>query len=552
MISETHIETASRQITIAPRRKRVRTLLLVATLAALAHAGTLANGFVFDDRGAVLENPVVHAPLDLSTLLSTDYWGGRPPNWRVGIWRPLAVLTFWTDQRISGGRPSVFHFTNLLFHVLASVALTLAVYRQSGRLRLATITGCIFAVLAINSEAVAGIVSRADVMAAGLVFLAWASVAPFARPLTAGQLAGFGLSLIAALLCKEAAVATTAGVVAGSAALYVSDRNERSAVPVGQLLLIAGSVLLVYAALRQSLVAPLSMIKRDVLNNPLLNEPFVPRLWTGLSILALILERSAFPVRLIPDYSFAQVTAIRTPLSPSVVIGFALLVALIASAWLFRRRDAMWTIGAVMLVIGWAALSNIPVPLPIVFAERLLYGITAGIALLFAVGLDRLWHSHRSTAIVLLALLVAGNLVRTAVRERDWHDELRLFSRATTDAPRAARGWNNLGAALMKENQSMPALAAINQAITIAPDWGPPYVLAGITLSNLGRRAEAEASLRRAYAINEHDAQAVYNLGALLAKWGRRSEAVALLQKYVSTHADATREQDLLLTLKGF
>ena len=32
-------------------------------------------------------------------LVSTDYWGGRPPDWRVGIWRPLAVITLWSDQR---------------------------------------------------------------------------------------------------------------------------------------------------------------------------------------------------------------------------------------------------------------------------------------------------------------------------------------------------------------------------------------------------------------------------------------------------------------------
>ena len=532
------------------RKKLSGGFAVVAVLAIAAHAGTLANGFVFDDRGAVLENPIVHAPLDVHALFSTDYWGGRPPNWRVGIWRPLAAITFWSDQRLGGGRPSVFHFTNVLFHALASVALTFAVYRQSGRLRLAVVTGSTFAVLAVNSEAVAGIVSRADVMAAGLGFLAWASVAPFTAPLAAGQLAAFSAALLAALMCKEAAVAPAAGLIAGCAALYAAEPRQRSLVPLGQLIVTVGGVLLIYVALRQTLVAPLSTIKRDILNNPLLNEPIASRIWTGLAILTLTIERSAFPLRLIPDYSFAEITPLRTPFHPHVVFGLVFLVALIASAWWLRRREPMWTMGVVMLVVGWLALSNIPVPLPIVFAERLLYGITASMALLFAAGIDGLWLRQRQAAWTLLAVLIGGNLVRSVARDRDWHDDLRLFSRATYDAPRTARAWNNLGAALMQDGRRADALDALDRAIAIEPNWSPPHTLAGITLADLGRRREAEASLRRGYAINPDDAQAAYNLAVLLAQWGRPSEASAVLQHFLTAHPGAARERELLQTLR--
>jgi hypothetical protein len=316
------------------------------------------------------------------------------------------------------------------------------------------------------------------------------------------------------------------------------------------LIVTVGGVLLIYVALRQGLVAPLSTIKRDILNNPLLNEPIASRVWTGLAILTLTIERSAFPLRLIPDYSFAEITPLRTPFHPPVVFGLVFLVALIASAWWLRRREPMWTMGVVMLVVGWVALSNIPVPLPIVFAERLLYGMSASVALLFAAAIDGLWLRQRQVAWTLLAVLIGGNLVRSVARDRDWHDDLRLFSRATYDAPQTARAWNNLGAALMQDGRRAEALDALNHAIAIEPNWSPPHTLAGITLADLGRQREAEASLRRGYAVNPDDAQAAYNLAVLLAQWGRPSEASAVLQHFLTAHPSAARERELLQTLR--
>jgi tetratricopeptide (TPR) repeat protein len=267
----------------------------------------------------------------------------------------------------------------------------------------------------------------------------------------------------------------------------------------------------------------------------------------GLAILALIIERSVFPLRLIPDYSFSEIIPIASPFTQPVVVGVALLVALTASAWFLRRRDPLWTFGAVILLVGWIALSNIPIPLPIVFAERLLYGTTAGVALLFAVTIDHLWDRHRqATPWVLLAIVISGNALRTIARDRDWHDELRLFSRATRDAPHSARAWNNLGAAFMQDGRPVDALDALNHAIAIAPDWSPPHTLAGITLADLGRRSDAEVSLRRAYAIDPNDAQAAYNLAVLLGRWGRPAEASAVLRHYVAAHPDAMRERELL------
>src|SRR5689334_2614864 len=94
-----------------------RELATIAAIAAFTHARALAAGFVFDDRGAILENGVVQGAFDLGALLGTDFWG-KLPGEGPGTWRPLVVLTFWLNKHLAD---SWFHQTNLLFHSGASV-----------------------------------------------------------------------------------------------------------------------------------------------------------------------------------------------------------------------------------------------------------------------------------------------------------------------------------------------------------------------------------------------------------------------------------------------
>jgi hypothetical protein len=540
-----HYNGALRRIGMPREWNRPAAALIVAALAVVAYAGTLRNGFVFDDLTVVVNNPVVHGPLDVRSWLATDFLGARRPNLRGGLWRPLPTITLWLDQHVAAGEPWMFHLTNVLFHALASLALTWAVYRQAGQLRIAVITGSIFAVLAINSEAVAGVVSRADVMAAGFGFLAWACVAPFAEPLDGRHLAGFSAALLAALISKESAVAFAGSLIVACTAVYLTNRHARSHLPSLQLVLATGAVLLVYVAARQRLIGPVSTIGRLVLNNPLLDEPLQTRIWTGFSLLTLTVERTLFPRTLVPDYSFAAITPIRTPFETSVEVGVLILVALLGCAWRLRRHST-WLVGVAMFVTGWAALSNIPIALPIIFAERLLYGMMGSAALLIGIVIDAVWLRHRKAAFVLLSAVVVGNGARTIVRVRDWHDELRLFARATRDAPTTARAWNNLGASLIQVDEAPQALDALHRAMAIAPDWSPPYVLEGNALASLQRPVEAEASFRRAYALDPNNAQAAYSLTGILVQSGHRAEGVLILQRYVSLHPQAIRERNLL------
>ncbi|XP_034501909.1 protein O-mannosyl-transferase TMTC1 [Ailuropoda melanoleuca] len=91
-------------------------------------------------------------------------------------YRPLCVLTFKLNIFLTGMNPFYFHAVNVILHCLVTLVLMYtcdkAVFRNRG---LAFATALLFAVHPIHTEAVAGIVGRADVLACLLFLLAFLS-----------------------------------------------------------------------------------------------------------------------------------------------------------------------------------------------------------------------------------------------------------------------------------------------------------------------------------------------------------------------------------------
>ncbi len=495
---------------ILPARPRAYALVVLAAL--LAHLRSVTCGFVYDDPYAILGNPVVQGAFDPGLLLARDFWGLAPGE-GVGTWRPLPVLTLWLDWHAGGGAPWLFHATNVLLHALASLALALAARSP--------LAGVIFAALAGSSEAVDGIVGRADVMAAGLCFLAW----KLSRRSAWGAAAAF----LGALLCKESAIVFPVW-------LLLVEKPRR-----GHLALAAAAGL--YAALR---AATFGLVSEDVLrsvnNNPLLGEPLGTRVMTSLELLALAARRILVPVELAPDYSFAEILP-ATGVSP---VGALVLIAAAAGALLLRRQAPLAARGLAIFLVTWLAVSNIVAPLPAIFAERLLYLPAAGAAMAMAAGLDALAGRSRLAAIGLAVLLVSGNLARSVARAGDWRVELTVWAAAVETTPRSARAHANLGAALRKVGRHDEALVALATATEIAPAWGLPRTLAGAVLDDQGARAAAERQLRMAVTLDPDLEDAAFNLGLFLARRGRAPEAVHVLRVYAARHPRAVKVTRLL------
>lgn len=111
-----------------------------------------------------------------------DFWG--TPLTHSGShksYRPLCVLSFRLNHWLHELEPAGYHLFNVLLHCLATALFTLLA-RSLLPAGLSTgVAGCLFAAHPIHTEAVAGIVGRADVGAAVFFLLAFLSYRHYTR-----------------------------------------------------------------------------------------------------------------------------------------------------------------------------------------------------------------------------------------------------------------------------------------------------------------------------------------------------------------------------------
>lgn len=110
-------------------------------------------------------------------LIHNDFWGtDLSDTGSHGSYRPLCVLSFKINHLLGGFRPVGYHLVNVLLHCLAT-GLVVKVARQLlPPLWGPAVAGALFAAHPIHTEAVAGIVGRADLAACNfylLTFLAY-------------------------------------------------------------------------------------------------------------------------------------------------------------------------------------------------------------------------------------------------------------------------------------------------------------------------------------------------------------------------------------------
>lgn len=123
---------------------------------------------------AIQTNPDLKTDSPLINIFYDDFWG--TPLTHSGShksYRPLCVLTFRLNHYLGGLNPWGYHLGNILLHVLTTAIFTVLAWQFCRRTFPVTVAGLVFASHPIHTEAVAGIVGRADIGACLLFQLAF-------------------------------------------------------------------------------------------------------------------------------------------------------------------------------------------------------------------------------------------------------------------------------------------------------------------------------------------------------------------------------------------
>jgi tetratricopeptide (TPR) repeat protein len=520
----------------------LRAVLLILIAGGVVYSNSLQNGFTFDDHAIVERNPVVHTS-DIAEIWTSPYW---PGGWRYGLYRPVTTTSYALNRILTGPGPAGFHAVNIALHVLTALMVFVVVRIWLGEGG-ATTAALIFALHPVQTEAVNGIVGRADILAVLLALIAWWL---YRRSGMVWRL-GSVLAFAAALLAKESALVLPAILIVEDAARA---HTARAIVRRWRRYLPYAIVGLGFLVLRVALVGSLGLPETPrLVDNPLAAVSAVSRWLTAIGILARYVALVLAPLHLSPDYTFNQIPALTSPFDLWFLAGVALVFG---SLVLLRYR---WSQpGGFGVGVFWMALfplSNLVFIVGTNLGERLLYMPMIGVCLIAGWGYDTLRDRCAGCPVWLAALVICLGLgVRTGFRNADWQDDLTLFTAASLTSPGSAKIHLNLGNALSEVGDDVGAMRAYDRALDIHPGYTAAHYNRGVLLQERGQLAEARGAYEQTLHYDAKHVGALVNRGIVAARTGDGRSAIRDLSRaiQIDTHrVDAWYNYGIVLSRAG-
>ncbi|MGH7293787.1 MAG: tetratricopeptide repeat protein, partial [Polyangiaceae bacterium] len=524
------------------------------------HPGT---NFIFDEQEALLANPYVRAAADPTTKIGwlqafkRDFLGLLPDR-TIGSYRPLPDLVWRGMWKIGLRDGSAFpnDDLNVLLHGMNGALLVLLAFKWTRDRGTAWLAGFLFVATAVCTEAVSGVVGLADVLGGAGAILALLSlnlrlptmpIALFAATMMGLYSKESALCIVplvpaAALLTSQLshperplrwARAGVAAVTAGVAFVFYVEMRRRW-FPVTTPHELTAEANAGHSALHRAFVAALRwyaqpMLPHDPLNNPLIAASPEYRVAGALRVFARGVGQVVFPRTLSGDYSAPQEPVPDHLVFPESVFGALAMVAPLVAApvigvgsW-WRRRCALAAgrpppgdlgplvvFALVWAVVSFFPVSNIPVVLPTVRAERFWYFPAIGTAIVLAVAFAGLFSRARRVHAVpaaagLLAFYLGFQCVAARLHALDYTNDLVFWDATRKAVPRSAKAHLNYSVMLGARGDLEGRLVSNDVALHLAPEWPMASVYEGDTLCRLHRTTEALPHYLRGFELGPND-----------------------------------------------
>ncbi|XP_068162531.1 protein O-mannosyl-transferase TMTC1 isoform X2 [Antennarius striatus] len=529
-------------------------------LCVLCYSNSLHGELVHDDVWAILNNPDVRPGSSLTNIFSNDFWGKRmADNTSHKSYRPLCILTFKLNILLHGTTPLYFHVVNVCLHCAVTCLLMFICERFTFEdTRLAFVTALLFAVHPVHTEAVSGIVGRADVLACLLFLLTF---------LTYSRSVGLCLSedslpstvsvcclLVSLLLGTCAMLVKETGItVFGVCVLYdalvlcrkpliyhLSGSRLRDLLSIcgpfiKRACLISGYVMVIMSVRLWLMGGSMPLFSEQ--DNP---ASFSPDLLTRCLTLSYLLSFNAWlllaPIVLCYDWQVGSIPLVESldDLRNAATVLLAMVMVTLCLRCIFslqRQESREILVGLSFLIFPFIPASNLFFRVGFVVAERVLYMPSMGYCILVAHGLGRLCSvlGRLGTTVLSVGMLILLLLFswKTVQQNQVWLSREALFLSGIKTLPHNAKVHYNYANFLKDSGRHQEAIHHYTTALRLYPH----HASAMNNLGTLTRNPlEAERYYRKALHINPQHNRALFNLGNLLKSQGKEREAETLLR----------------------
>ncbi|XP_016886467.1 transmembrane and TPR repeat-containing protein 3 isoform X3 [Cynoglossus semilaevis] len=492
-------------------------ILLLTGLVVGCYWNSLLCGFVFDDVSAILDNKDLRPSTPLRNLFLNDFWGTPMAEERSHkSYRPFTVITFRLNYFFSELNAASYHLLNVVFHAIVCV-LFLRVCRLFLDRKSALVAAVLFAVHPIHTEAVTGVVGRAELLSSIFLlaaFLAYTKSAGADHSIVWTPIALTVVLVAAATLCKEQGI-TVIGICCVHE-VFVAQGFTLPMLLETLWQVLRGKDSLPYAVLQTLLklivlfisTLLLVIIRVQVIQSQL---PVFTRFDNPAAVSAAPTRQLTFnyllpvnawlllnPSELCCDWTMGTIPLVESLLdlrNLATLVFYVFLGLLAYHSLCYRHSSAKTVIMALcLMVLPFIPASNLFFPVGFVVAERVLYVPSMGFCVLVAHGFKIVSHKGHMKKLswLMVGVLLATHTMKTFNRNWDWESEYTLFTSALKVNKNNAKLWNNVGHALENQYSYATALRYFLQATRVQPDDIGAHMNVGRTYKNLNKSKEAE------------------------------------------------------------
>ena len=516
---------------------------------ALAYWNSLHAPFLFDDTGAVVNNPTIRQLGSLATL-------DPPADGSTTTGRPVVNLSYALNYAISGDNVWSYHALNVAIHALAALTLMGLLRRtfRSAILRarfganaslLAFLSALLWALHPLQTETVVCVAQRTESLCSLFylltlyTFVRGADGEPVdGQPSRRLRLVWLSLPVAFCLI----GMATKEVMVTAPLIVLLYDRT-----------FLAGSFAAAWHRRRGTYTALASTWlllawlllrgggSRGVAAGFGLGISWWNYLLKQCEALVLYLRLSFWPHPLVLDYGNDVVHSIGDVWCQ----GLCVLALLAATAWALCRRPVLGFVGAWFFIILAPSSSVVPLVTQ-TMAEHRMYLPLAAVLCLLVPTAHHFFGPRARWAFAAIAIVLG---LTTAARNRDYRDLTTIWSETATSYPRSARAHNNLAWALQRQGQSNLANTHFARAVELQPSYVSARYNWGVALLDQGRGAEAIAQFEAAVQLAPDHADAHLNLGNALMQLQRAADAVSHYETALRLRPGADVHYDLGVAL---
>jgi tetratricopeptide (TPR) repeat protein len=479
----------------------------------------VSNDFAYyDDESYITANTHIQKGLSWTSIKWAFTSIGYSDNWH-----PLTWLSHMLDVQLFGLNPAGHHFTNLFFHILATLLLFGFLFSTTGLLWPSTFVAALFALHPLHVESVAWAAERKDVLCA--VF--WlATLWTYAYYVSCPTIKKYVLVFILfALGLMAKPMLVTLPIILLLLDYWPLERLTLNRRSLGRLA--AEKLPLVMLTIASSII---TIIAQHGAIGSLRQYTLLIRVSNAIISYCIYLGQAFWPMKLSVFYPYPR------PQSVNTILCLLLLITITAGViWSGRKKK--------YLITGWFwyIVSLVPVTGVLqvgsqAHADRYTYIPLIGIFIMVTWGLYAIAYKMTRLKKLLLYVVLSAIFIGMVIKTREqigyWKNGITLFTHGfdVTKGNVNENAYYNFGNLLSQAGRTDEAMSYYRKALEINPNHAKSHINYGLLLSNIGRTDEAMAHYLKAL---EHstDVVAHNNLGNLFAKMGRTDDAMVHFQK---------------------